>query len=247
MALYPEARIELLPESATQARMTPTAIIDHSNAAESDDLFGWWNSPGQELESHFQINWEGVVYQYMDTETTADANVAANSFAVSIEVANSPTLQGFLNVGDRAGVQRQFDADGYSPEQRVSLIRLHSWLHGEHCTIPRKVCTDGRNGVGWHEKFPSWTTPGHHCPGNTRVQALVDDIYPASFAGPSPSAPVQEDDMNRADTIALLRAPEFSQAETRKQVAALAKQVADQNKAILLLLKALNDTVNKPS
>lgn len=90
--------------------------------------------------------------------------------------------------------------------------------------------------------------------GNAGMGAEVDENRLRDAAGiawyahgPSPSAPVQEDDMNRADTIALLRAPEFSQAETRKQVAALAKQVADQNKAILLLLKALNDTVNKPS
>ena len=85
-----------------------------------------------------------------------------------------------------------------------------------------------------------WTVPFHDGP----MEVLcVGGAGARQGTGPNG----QEDDMNRADTIALLRAPEFSQAETRKQVAALAKQVADQNKAILLLLKALNDTLNKPS
>jgi len=57
---------------------------------------------------------------------------------------------------------------------------------------------------------------------------------------PAPSAPVpEEDDMNRADTIALLRAPEFSQKTTRDQVAALTKQVQeirDEQKATNLML-----------
>ena len=45
--------------------------------------------------------------------------------------------------------------------------------------------------------------------------------------------------MNRADTIALLRAPEFSQAKTRAEVDALAKQVAEiraEQKATNLML-----------
>ena len=49
--------------------------------------------------------------------------------------------------------------------------------------------------------------------------------------------------MNRADTIALLRAPEFSQAKTRAEVDALAKAVAEiraeQKATNLMLLKAI--------
>lgn len=264
MSIYPKAKVELLPESATQARMTPTAIIDHSNAAESDDLYGWWNSPGQDLECHFQVSWEGVVYQYMDTNVCADANVAANGFAVSIEVANSPTLQGFLNNKDTAGMQRQFDLDVYSPAQRVALIDLHAWLHDEHFTIPRKVCSDGVNGVGWHEKFNSWTTPGHHCPGNERVNLLLNDIYPASFAGSTTDSgddfdmamSKQElsdliDQRVRKVTIDILRAPEFfgtvSKPGVVRTILVKSTTAAEQAQAAALYALAVSNKLDAPA
>lgn len=255
MALCPFATIELLPENATQAHMTPTAIIDHSNAAGSGDLFGWWNSPGQDLECHFQIPWDGEIFQYMDTDVCADANVAANSFAVAIEVANSPTLQGFLNAGDYAGMQRQFDLDGYSPAQRASLIRLHAWLHEVHPTIPRKVCSDGVNGVGWHEKFQAWTTPGHHCPGNERVNLLLNDIYPASWDAPTEQdgldMAITEDDIAkivRAQVINVLRAPEFfgtaKDPGVVRTIRAKATTAAEQAQAASLYALAANNKLD---
>jgi hypothetical protein len=68
---------------------------------------------------------------------------------------------------------------------------------------------------------------------------------PGATSTPTPS-PQEDDDMNRADTIALLRAPEFSQAKTRAQVDALAKQVAeirDEQKATNLMLEQLTTLI----
>ena len=233
MAVCPFASWE--PLSRTSPAMDPTLVVVHSNAGTSGDLHGWWESNPDGLMSHFQIGINGELWQYVDTGRQAYANVEANGYGISIESANNP--------GHTA--MPGFDTDRWQGAQLATLTRLLRWIGITHPQIPMRWCTDGRTGIGAHDEFPQWTTPGHQCPGAARAAQLRDEIVPS--LGPAPSAPIQEDDMNRADTIALLRAPEFSQAETRKQVAALAKQVADQNKAILLLLKALNDTVNKPS
>lgn len=178
MAICPFARWEPIPANSNQPHITPTAVVVHSNAAQSGDLHDWWVSNRDGLESHFQIDWYGVIYQYVDTAVRADANVDANGYGVSIETANSPTLQAALNAGDNTAVQRQFDTDKWSPQQVTSLVRLIGWICDTH-SIPKQVCADGRHGVGWHEQYANWTTPGHHCPGVNRVAQFKTVIMPA--------------------------------------------------------------------
>jgi len=228
MAICPFAVWE--PLSRSTPSMDPTCVVVHSNAGTSGDLHGWWESNPDGLMSHFQIGIDGTIWQYVDTTREAYANVDANRYGISIETANNP---GF-------GAMPAFDQDRWQGAQLASLVRLIQWIGLTHPSIPMAWCTDGRHGIGAHDEFAYWTTPGHQCPGAARATQLRDEIVP-SLSRPAPSAPVPEedDDMNRADTIALLRAPEFSQAKTRAEVEALAKQVQeirDEQKATNLML-----------
>src|SRR5215218_898165 len=81
---------KLLPEWNSQPRITPTQIIDHTIVGTA--LGAWWyfhDSTG--IESHFIIRGrqsgsaDGHIFQLMDTDRQADANLQANDKAISIE------------------------------------------------------------------------------------------------------------------------------------------------------------------
>lgn len=186
MSICPFAKVELLPGNATQGHMTPTATVWHSAAPGGDDLYGWWMNPNSGgLNCHFYINSKGELMQYIDTNVRAFANVQANAYGISVETQNNPN--------------NQFDADPWTDAQIAMAIKLQDWICEEHSTVPKQLCTDGVHGIGWHEQYPEWTTPGHHCPGTDRVDQLQHVIIPAVISGQVPG----EDELSAADVAAI--------------------------------------------
>ena len=177
--VYPKAVWREVPRAVYAAKIVPTAIVLHSNAGSGGDLYGWWVSPGAGgLYSHFQVGLDGTVFQYCSIFRRAPANVVANSYGVSFETANNFGHSTFPG----------FNTDVWSEPQRLALIDAVSWVAAE-AGIPRSACVDGRHGIGGHDWFSFWTTPGHVCPGSSRRSQIRSDIIPA-VAGRS-----LEDDM----------------------------------------------------
>ncbi|MBT2439024.1 hypothetical protein J7E93_02585 [Streptomyces sp. ISL-36] len=80
MAWYPGAiRMELQPESDSQASIRPTQLILHSIAAPWDErrMYEYWRD-STNLESHFGLDYDGSLGQFIGTGTKADANYRAN-------------------------------------------------------------------------------------------------------------------------------------------------------------------------
>lgn len=176
MGWHPRAVHRPLP--GVTPPLTPTAAVTHSDAGYVRSLYGWWTNPASGgLSCHAHISWEGELEQYIDTARVAYAQMEANWFGLSCEVSNSPDYQ--------AG-RRSFDDDPYSDAQIRVLVDWWTWACVEHPTIARLVCVDGRNGFGWHDKFPQWTTPGHVCPGRRRIEQLQQVVFPAVFAALNP-------------------------------------------------------------
>ena len=129
MAWYPGAtRMELQPESDAQAAIRPTQFIVHSVVAPWDEkrIYAYWRD-STNLESHFGLDYDGSIGQYIGTETRADANAGANrrgdgTGAVSIETASNTKA-----------------SDAWTPEQIEQLILLGVWLHQRH-GIPLRIC-----------------------------------------------------------------------------------------------------------
>lgn len=183
MALCPFAVHELLPENDTQNQITPTTVICHRAVSSAKDLYGYWNTPGVQLESHFYINEAGTIYQYMDTSRRADANVQANAFAVSIETwdgGNTP------------------DSDGWNNVQVGALKKLIKWICDVHGIKKAPAQTWNGGGIGGHNWFPiPWADGPRGCPGTARNAQLRNDIIPAVASGNT------EDDMTPAESGAL--------------------------------------------
>ncbi|MFF8829342.1 N-acetylmuramoyl-L-alanine amidase [Streptomyces sp. NPDC015131] len=190
MAWYPHAtKMELQPESDSQAAIRPTQFILHSIAAPwtARRVYEFWRD-STNLESHFGLGFRGDLAQFIGTETRADANAGANrradgTGAVSIETASN--LE---------------HTDPWTDEQLEELIRLGVWLHQAH-GVPLRTCRSHDDpGYGYHGMFPQWSVGGTACPGAARIRQFKALVFPQIVARatntptpePPPPTPVEE-------------------------------------------------------
>ncbi|PVC73459.1 N-acetylmuramoyl-L-alanine amidase [Streptomyces sp. CS081A] len=191
MAWYPGAtRMELQPESDQQAAIDPTQFIMHSIAAPWDErrIYEYWRD-STNLESHFGLDFDGSLGQFIGTETKADANYSANlradgTGAVSIETASN--LE---------------HTDPWTVAQMTELIDLGVWLHKTH-GIPLRICRSWTDpGFGYHALYPQWAKNGTACPGAARIKQFREVVFPGIVARATGKAttPTEEDDMEPVD------------------------------------------------
>lgn len=178
MALYPKADLKLLAENATQAAITPRLTIMHTalDGMTTTSLKGWWDNPNsKELESHFYVQRTGGVEQYMDTQIWADANKAANGFAVSVETWD--------------GRAPDKPANPWNDAQVLAIIELNVWLCRTHGIPARLADRWNGSGIGFHNQFLEWSVGGTSCPGTPRRDQLINVIIPAvaKLIAPAPA------------------------------------------------------------
>lgn len=178
MARMPGARWRPLSRNYTRRVTTKDCIILHStgtNAATSQ--YGWFNTPGAGASSHFHVDNNGVIEQYVDTAHMSWANASANPRSVTIET----------------------QGNGYGPwtaAQVRSIVRIIQWVRSVHKGIPLRQMTSSaasQKGIGWHRlgvngNFPrtgilrgrsqrgggqSWSKAfGKICPGDDRIKQI---------------------------------------------------------------------------
>ncbi|MEU3095498.1 N-acetylmuramoyl-L-alanine amidase [Streptomyces sp. NPDC006967] len=188
MAWYPKAvRLELQPESQEQPAIRPTQLIMHSIVAPWDEhrLYAYWKY-STSLESHFGLDFDGSLGQYLSTTTRADANAAANrrpdgTGAISVETASNTSA-----------------SDPWTDEQVAELIDLGVWAHQEH-GVPLRICAMADDaGFGYHSLHRTWSTSGTACPGAKRIAQFRAEVFPGIVAkarkpatpAPGPTRPV---------------------------------------------------------
>lgn len=165
MARYSKAEWLPIPENTTQADIKPSQFILHSMAAPWNEyrLQQFWNEGGINTESHFGLDYDGSLGQYMDTLVRADANVDANRRAISVETAS--------NVGS---------TDRWTAAQVAGIILLMGWAFQSHKDIPARICRNADDpGFGLHNMFPEWSGGGTSCPGKARTKQFTEEIFPA--------------------------------------------------------------------
>ncbi|HEV8653095.1 MAG TPA: N-acetylmuramoyl-L-alanine amidase [Actinomycetes bacterium] len=180
----------LLPEWNTQGKITPTAIIDHSQVGSTLGTY-WFFHDSTGVESHFSVRGirsgaqDGQIIQFMDTARRADANLAANDEAISIETEDGELVNGTW-VHDP-------NVQPWTRAQLESLRWLHDKLVEVHPTIPRRTATtpwDSPRGLGYHSlpgintfahpDINPWTPAlGKTCPGSVRISQWGLILLPA--------------------------------------------------------------------
>lgn len=168
MAWYPRAiRLELQPESDQQAAIVPTQFIMHSIAAPWDEkrIYEYWRD-STNLESHFGLDFDGSLGQFIGTQTKADANYSAN---------RRPDGTGAVSIETASNLKH---TDAWTQAQIEVLIALGVWLHRTH-DIPLRVCRSASDpGFGYHRLFAAWSVGGTDCPGDARVRQFHDVVFP---------------------------------------------------------------------
>lgn len=194
MTWYPGARKrELQPESDAQPAIRPTQLILHSIAApwDGERMYEYWRD-STNLESHFGCDYDGNLWQFIGTQTRADANAQAN---------RRPDGTGAVSVESASNLQH---TDPWTDAQIASFIRLGWWMHTEH-DVPLRICrTWDDPGYGYHRLFAQWSIGGTACPGNARVAQFRTEIFPgivAAAGGTAPSAPT----VDLSSTVAAAR------------------------------------------
>jgi hypothetical protein len=130
-------------------------------------------------ESHFGVGGpadpgkDGIVYQWVDTDFQADANLQGNARLISIETSDG---------GD--------ETNPWSTAQLDAITEIIVWCCREY-SIPAELIADsapGRRGIGYHRQgIDPWRVAGGEkwsnsqgkvCPGDVRIAQLVNDIVP---------------------------------------------------------------------
>ena len=166
--IYPGAIRDILhPEAEDRPAIVPTATSLHRNGYNGTphDIGRYWDRDDVPTDSHFNVDRNGDVYQYMPINRKANAQAKGNSHCVSIE-----TWDGG-------------DTDSPMTEAQVAaLIKLYAWLNKEWGVSLAVSTTWNGPGAGWHSKYPEWNPNGHACPGAARVKQLVERVLPAAKA-----------------------------------------------------------------
>lgn len=158
------------------------------------------------LESHFGIGSAGELYQWQDTDYTADANYFGNWHVISVESAD---------IGGSFKKWTGSNVPPWNPAQLSTAIKLGHWVCDTH-KIPVSLVPDSkayRRGIAGHrqgvDSYPAgqkgyrvpggelWSTVrGKVCPGDARFAQITSAIIPGIKAyGALPPTPPQEEEM----------------------------------------------------
>ena len=169
---YPPASWRPLGRQSEPVIGVPTVLIAHTmqgNLASSDALFRRDGYTG--VEAHFGIGgpWDGhdldgAVWQWQALDRQADAQMAGNAYATSVETSDGGDP-------DRP----------WSAAQLAALVDLGAWWCRQTGNPARIVSHPSEHGIGWHSQFAEWAG-GHTCPNPTRIGQLKALVIPAVAA-----------------------------------------------------------------
>lgn len=184
MAWYPGAqKLELQPESDAQPAIVPDQLLFHSIAAPWDEhrIYEYWRD-STNLESHFGLDYDGSLGQFIGTETRADANMHANM---------RPNGHGAVSLESASNLKH---TDPWTKQQIEALIQVGVWMHQRH-GLPLRICrTWDDPGYGYHRMFPEWSDGGTDCPGDARVKQFKEVVFPGIVARATGQTPPQQED-----------------------------------------------------
>lgn len=201
--LDPNARLRLLPEAETQARIKPTQIILHTIVGSAEGAFKFFRDQSS-LESHFIVPFAGPRWQLIPCNRSADANRRAN---------RRPDGTGAISVETEDNGGATIERTPWTDHQVDEIVELCVWACREF-DIPARLCrTTSDPGIGYHTLFgaPSdWTPVAKSCPGAARKAQVpgiikrVADTLAGSNNEPGDEPVQEEDDMPGVHNIIIV-------------------------------------------
>ena len=225
MPRYPSATWRPLVRNYTAINSTKNAVILHTSASgTATSLHGWFSNKDAQASSHFHVDNQGRVEQYLDTNHISWANGEGNSRSVTIETQGTGT-------------------EPWTDAQVTALVGLLRWCHTTH-GIPLRPMSSSRSterGIGWHRlgidgNFPAlpsilagriqrgggevWSKArGKTCPGDARIRQIPGILAQATTPLTTASTPTPQEDTLSAEEVKQINA--HTTAETDRLIKAL--------------------------
>lgn len=224
MALVPGAIDRRLPE--VQATLNPVyGLIFHSIVGSAQAAYNKFRY-GSNLESNFIVPKNGELWQLMEDNERADANLNANRTHASVETEDN---------GDP-------NTDPWTDAQLHTLARLGVY-YVRLRAVPVQVCPSPTGkGFGYHTMWgaPSaWTPVAKSCPGVIRIHQFYAELYPAIVAGVYGNLPVTEDQELMAAKDEILAAVKASQDNTNQKWQDLVNRLKTVNDNVKVVREAV--------
>jgi hypothetical protein len=167
---YPAATWRPLGPQTEPSIGTPRVLVVHTMVGRLESTDAMFRQQGYSgVESTFGLGgpWDGealdgAVWQWQDLGRQADAQMAGNAYATSIETSDGGDP-------DRP----------WSTHQLAALIDLAEWWCKTTGNPARLVAHPGDRGIGYHSQFPEWAG-GHSCPNPIRKAQLLDLVIPST-------------------------------------------------------------------
>lgn len=173
----------LLPQDATQAKMTPRLIINHTQAASrAVPMDSAWNTDAVRkdgIESHLLADQQGRGMQTMRFNVVAHTSYKANLFYIDGKAYGQVSVESQDDGG--AGLAN----DPWTPPQFEFLCQAWAAVCVAYGIPVQPVPAWNGAGVSQHNAFPEWSKDAHSCPGpartaqmpamRARIQQIIDD------------------------------------------------------------------------
>lgn len=197
MARMPGAVWRPIARNYTRNVTNKNCVILHTTAsASATSMHGWFNNPSAQSSSHFHVDFNGRIEQYIDTAYTSWANAAANSRSVTVETQGS-------------------GSESWTVAQIQAIVKIIQWARKAHPAIPLRQMNSSaasEKGIGWHRlgvngNFGSgilrgrnqrgggqvWSSAyGKVCPGTKRIQQIPSIIKQAGGSTTTTTTPKKD-------------------------------------------------------
>lgn len=192
MAWMKGAKARPIKENYTHRVTAKDCVILHTTAsAAATSMYRWFSNPNAQASSHFHVDFDGNIEQYMDSAHMSWANSAANPRSITIETQGN-------------------GSEPWTNAQIVAIVQIIQWARSVHKGIPlRQMNSSARSekGIGWHRlgvhgNFPktgilrgrtqrgtgeSWSSAyGKVCPGDDRIKQIPGIIRQAGGTSTKP-------------------------------------------------------------
>jgi len=206
MAIYPGAFYLPVPWGESNENLRTDLVrkaILHTAVSNSRSLYPQFFEEAQ-VCSHFYVDIDGNVEQYMDTKFASVADFEGNQSSVSIETWDGakPPFSDYV-----------IDRTPWNPRQLRAIAKLLAWICATH-DIPVQRMSDSMKasrGIGYHRlgvpdyKLPAgeqWARKKKICPGEARIAQVDQVVQLTRSTGPwSERPPLQIDGILGPATI----------------------------------------------
>ena len=197
MARMPGAVWRPIARNYTRNVTNKNCVILHTTAsAAATSMHGWFSNPSAQSSSHFHVDFNGRIEQYIDTAYMSWANAAANSRSVTVETQGS-------------------GSESWTVAQIQAIVKIIQWARKAHPAIPLRQMNSSaasEKGIGWHRlgvngNFGSgilrgrnqrgggqvWSSAyGKVCPGTKRIQQIPSIIKQAGGSTTTTTTPKKD-------------------------------------------------------